>query len=154
MSAAVTRVDGVCGADAFAPLMPGLRMPAPGSLLHCVLRTMAREWSWHVERDGEWLASVPAHLKELLLVYLSRWHEGGVSLKDLKLLLGRPRAGEPDGSDGQVEREEAWSGNEGTANDAIWSLKQDLLTTKTSHISTLAPASRLAASHGEILSLC
>ena len=67
-------------------------MPASSSLLHCALLQMARRWSWHVEADGEWLACLPAHLKELLLVYLSRWHEGGFRLKDLKLLLGRPIA--------------------------------------------------------------
>jgi hypothetical protein len=53
-------------------LLPGAIYPSTGSLLSTVLRRMAENWHWHIQFDHYYLASIPGHLKEVLLSYVAR----------------------------------------------------------------------------------
>ncbi|KAK2740934.1 hypothetical protein FQN57_005938 [Myotisia sp. PD_48] len=50
--------------------LPGVKLPAESSLLHATLRSMATNWSWHLAYDGAFLATLPTHIKQLLLSYI------------------------------------------------------------------------------------
>jgi hypothetical protein len=85
------------------PLLPGQPVPSPNSLQDLVLRSMAANWTWHVENDGEWLDVIPASLKSALLLYLSRAGQA-VKAGELKMLLNEPVAESEHGMD----VEESW----------------------------------------------
>lgn len=53
--------------------LPGAKWPVRGSLLHKVLRKMAAQWDWHLDRDNVYLALLPLHLREVLLTYVARY---------------------------------------------------------------------------------
>ncbi|KAJ5773829.1 hypothetical protein N7457_008725 [Penicillium paradoxum] len=53
------------------PLFPDRR-----SLLHLLLKSMALNWSWHIEFDGPFLSQLPNHIKELLLSYVAVYARG------------------------------------------------------------------------------
>lgn len=50
--------------------LPGEKFPARSSLLHSLLKSMAIHWTWHVAYDGQFLGSLPTHIKLLLLSYI------------------------------------------------------------------------------------
>ena len=52
--------------------LPGGNLPPKGSLADMVSRTMAKRWSFHMQFDGLWLASLPVRLKEYLLRYIAK----------------------------------------------------------------------------------
>ncbi|KAA8644056.1 hypothetical protein EYZ11_005104 [Aspergillus tanneri] len=51
--------------------LPGKTVPPRHTLLHMLLSSMALHWTWHLEYDGQFLALLPTHIKELLLSYIS-----------------------------------------------------------------------------------
>ncbi|KAJ5221575.1 uncharacterized protein N7469_010462 [Penicillium citrinum] len=51
--------------------LPGIKFPEEHSLVHAVLMSMARNWTWHLDYDGYFLAQLPSHIKQLLLSYLA-----------------------------------------------------------------------------------
>lgn len=51
--------------------LPGINVPARGSLQHTILKSMAVNWTWHVDYDGTYLAELPSRLKMLLLSYIA-----------------------------------------------------------------------------------
>ncbi|KAJ5513682.1 hypothetical protein N7463_003234 [Penicillium fimorum] len=54
----------------------GPRFPDQRSLVHLMLKSMALNWSWHVEYDGPFLSHLPNHIKELLLSYVAVYARG------------------------------------------------------------------------------
>ncbi|KAJ5189092.1 hypothetical protein N7491_005415 [Penicillium cf. griseofulvum] len=54
----------------------GPRFPDQRSLVHLMLKSMALNWSWHVEYDGPFLSHLPNHIKELLLSYIAVYARG------------------------------------------------------------------------------
>ncbi|KAI9043858.1 uncharacterized protein KD926_002749 [Aspergillus affinis] len=50
--------------------LPGKTMPERHTLLHTVLKSMASHWVWHVHYDGQFLDTLPSHIKMLLLSYI------------------------------------------------------------------------------------
>ncbi|KAJ5467818.1 hypothetical protein N7475_005570 [Penicillium sp. IBT 31633x] len=66
------------------PLFPDRR-----SMVHLLLKSMALNWSWHLEYDGPFLSQLPNHIKELLLSYIAVYGRGsslGGYMKGLKPL--------------------------------------------------------------------
>ncbi|KAJ8197877.1 hypothetical protein LV157_001455 [Aspergillus fumigatus] len=51
--------------------LPGTTFPRRSDLLHMVLKSMASQWAWHIEYDGQFLAVLPSHVKILLLSYIA-----------------------------------------------------------------------------------
>lgn len=51
-------------------LLPGVTFPSRDRLLHMLLKSMALHWTWHLAYDGHFLASLPTHIKVLLLSYV------------------------------------------------------------------------------------
>ncbi|KAF3482757.1 tafazzin [Arthroderma uncinatum] len=69
--------------------LPGATVPSQGSLLHTTLRTMATHWDWHLLYDGTFLSTLPMHIRQLLLTYISVYTDHpsmGVSMKGLEPL--------------------------------------------------------------------
>jgi len=56
--------------------LPGVVFPGKGSLQDTVLRSMARNWTWHLDYDGTFLAELPARMKVLLLSYVGVYYYG------------------------------------------------------------------------------
>ncbi|PLB55892.1 hypothetical protein P170DRAFT_443584 [Aspergillus steynii IBT 23096] len=50
--------------------LPGTTIPEKGTLLHTVLKSMASHWAWHIQYDGQFLDTLPSHIKMLLLSYV------------------------------------------------------------------------------------
>jgi hypothetical protein len=53
--------------------LPGAKLPELRSLLHMALRAVAEQWDWHLQCDHIHLATLPRHLKEVLLTYVTRY---------------------------------------------------------------------------------
>ncbi|KAL5361116.1 hypothetical protein BJX96DRAFT_151428 [Aspergillus floccosus] len=51
--------------------LPGTTFPGKDTLLHILLKSMASQWLWHVEYDGQFLGTLPTHIRELLLSYIA-----------------------------------------------------------------------------------
>lgn len=51
--------------------LPGATPPSRRSLLHTALRAMSDKWDWHLQNDHSYLASLPLHLREVLLTYVA-----------------------------------------------------------------------------------
>lgn len=51
--------------------LPGVTFPSKRSLQHTVLMSMARNWTWHLDYDGTFLAELPNRMKMLLLSYIA-----------------------------------------------------------------------------------
>lgn len=56
--------------------LPGATFPAKNRLLHLVLKSMALNWTWHVEYDGQFLGLLPSQTKVLLLSYIAIYSRG------------------------------------------------------------------------------
>lgn len=54
-------------------MLPGAEMPPTGTLIDVTLRSMARQWDWHLEHDVFDLRFLPVRLKELLLSYIANY---------------------------------------------------------------------------------
>lgn len=71
--------------------LPGLRLPAEGSLLHFTFKGLASNWHWHVTYDQHYLATLPIRYKEVLLSYIAVYNNhtnggiGGLGLETLFL---------------------------------------------------------------------
>lgn len=50
--------------------LPGVTFPPKDSLQHMLLKSMATNWMWHVDYDGEFLLELPDRIKTLLLSYI------------------------------------------------------------------------------------
>ncbi|KAJ5388054.1 hypothetical protein N7509_010595 [Penicillium cosmopolitanum] len=61
--------------------LPGIAFPGDRSFVHTLLMSMARNWCWHLDYDGYFLAQLPSHIKQLLLSYLAM-HSHGPELRD------------------------------------------------------------------------
>lgn len=70
--------------------LPGAYLPEDGSLVDTLLRHMA--FSWLEQRDWNrfYLYTMPSRLRTALLYYVSRLHEHGLSVADLRLVLEGP----------------------------------------------------------------
>ena len=66
--------------------LPGLFLPEANSLLHQVLKAIAKDWRWHVEYDQFYLATLPGRCKEALLSYIATYGSSGVTLGGLETL--------------------------------------------------------------------
>jgi hypothetical protein len=51
--------------------LPGAKRPSRRSLLHTALKAMSERWDWHLQYDCSYLASLPQHLREMLLTYVT-----------------------------------------------------------------------------------
>ncbi|KAL1884465.1 Lyso-phosphatidylcholine acyltransferase [Paecilomyces lecythidis] len=51
--------------------LPGVTFPAKDSLQHAVLKSMASNWNWHLDYDGEFLSELPTRMRILLLSYIT-----------------------------------------------------------------------------------
>lgn len=51
--------------------LPGVKFPLKDSLQHAVMKSMATNWTWHLEYDNEFLMEIPSRLKLLLLSYIA-----------------------------------------------------------------------------------
>lgn len=51
--------------------LPGAIFPGGNSLSHAVLKSMASNWAWHLEYDGNFLSQLPLHVKDILLSYVA-----------------------------------------------------------------------------------
>ncbi|KZZ87028.1 hypothetical protein AAP_05974 [Ascosphaera apis ARSEF 7405] len=51
--------------------LPGTKFAAQDSLMHTVLKSMARRWDYHLVYDNVFLAELPDTLKQLLLSYVA-----------------------------------------------------------------------------------
>ena len=51
--------------------LPGAEIPDKSSLLHQCLKTIARNWKWHVNYDQYYLALMPVKVKGILLSYIA-----------------------------------------------------------------------------------
>ncbi|EPS33440.1 hypothetical protein PDE_08402 [Penicillium oxalicum 114-2] len=51
--------------------LPGANFPSESSLIHAVLKSMASNWTWHLEYDRPFLSQLPLHIKELMLSYVA-----------------------------------------------------------------------------------
>lgn len=51
--------------------LPGVTFPAKNSLQHAVLKSLASNWNWHLDYDGEFLNELPTRMKMLLLSYIA-----------------------------------------------------------------------------------
>lgn len=56
--------------------LPGTKIPDQSSLLHQCLKSLARNWNWHVEYDEYYLATMPVDLKATLLSYIAVYGYG------------------------------------------------------------------------------
>lgn len=51
--------------------LPGKTIPEKHTLMHMVLESMASQWVWHIQYDGQFLDTLPSHVKMLLLSYIA-----------------------------------------------------------------------------------
>ncbi|KAI9723282.1 MAG: hypothetical protein M1812_001165 [Candelaria pacifica] len=65
--------------------LPGIEQPEPRSFSHMILKALAVDWTWHVNYDQHYLATLPASLKSLLLAYIAVYGNG-TSLEGLQTL--------------------------------------------------------------------
>ncbi|KAJ5083925.1 hypothetical protein NUU61_008504 [Penicillium alfredii] len=56
--------------------LPGAMFPGKRGLVHTVLKSMALNWTWHLEYDGPFLSQLPSHLKVLMLSYVAVYARG------------------------------------------------------------------------------
>lgn len=74
---------------------PGLNPRHAMSLEHVVLKSLARDFDWHVEYDHSYLSTLPVELNTLLLSYIASYGpEAGISFTGLKMLMLSPLEGE------------------------------------------------------------
>ncbi|MCJ1290519.1 hypothetical protein MMC34_002058 [Xylographa carneopallida] len=66
--------------------LPGIYLPAERSLVHQTLRSMARNWAWHLEYDQYYVATLPELLKQALLAYVTVYSPHGTTRAALELL--------------------------------------------------------------------
>lgn len=67
--------------------LPGVNLPARGSLIDLVLRSLAREWAIHRVYNHYYLYYLPSHLKPALIRYVGAASEEGISAADLRTIL-------------------------------------------------------------------
>jgi hypothetical protein len=82
--------------------LPGATFPAKDRLLHLALKSMALNWMWHVEYDGEFLGLLPSHIKVLLLSYIAVHARNlplGQLMQGVKPLYQKPAANDSDDGD-------------------------------------------------------
>ncbi|KAK3398735.1 hypothetical protein B0T20DRAFT_216488 [Sordaria brevicollis] len=87
-------------------MLPGLYLPAKRSLVDLALRHFAHSWDFQREYCHYYLYSLPTHLREALVVYLSIWRDPGhLTLTDLKALLLPPQKQEGDEDEDELLEE-------------------------------------------------
>ncbi|MCJ1276516.1 hypothetical protein MMC21_004322 [Puttea exsequens] len=67
-------------------VLPDLYLPGEGSLTATTLKALAANWSFHIEYDQYYLATLPVRYKQVLLHYLSRYAPHSVDIYSLELL--------------------------------------------------------------------
>lgn len=76
------------GSPDFTQYLPGIMLPDKNSLVHLSLKSLALNWDEQVDFLGDWLSTIPRHLKSLLLTYIARYGpEEGMSITGLRLLM-------------------------------------------------------------------
>ncbi|KAK4125951.1 hypothetical protein N657DRAFT_614192 [Parathielavia appendiculata] len=70
--------------------LPGLSLPARGSLIDVVLRRMVLDWEWQRSYCRYHLYELPTHLRVALITYLAAYTDEGVSVRDLQAVLQPP----------------------------------------------------------------
>ncbi|KAI0972657.1 tafazzin [Xylaria arbuscula] len=70
--------------------MPRVYAPADGSLMDLILQRMALDWPQQRDWNRFYLYTLPSRLRSALLTRVSEIHSPGVSLMDLRLVLGGP----------------------------------------------------------------
>ncbi|KAJ5899667.1 hypothetical protein N7495_004411 [Penicillium taxi] len=53
--------------------LPGCAFPGEQSILHQILKSMSKNWAFHLEYDGNFLSQIPVHIKVLLLSYIAAY---------------------------------------------------------------------------------
>ncbi|MCJ1473018.1 hypothetical protein MMC13_001667 [Lambiella insularis] len=66
--------------------LPGIRLPSQHTLVHQTIKGLAKNWSWHLQYDQYYLATLPQHIKEALLIYIAVNSSIGLSRSGLELL--------------------------------------------------------------------
>lgn len=79
-----SQIPGEVGATIEA--LPGSYLPKQRSLLDTTVKSLARDWDWHIQYDQYYLASIPVRYKEALLYYMARYNQHGVDKAGLELL--------------------------------------------------------------------
>ena len=70
--------------------LPGVDTPLRGSLLDLGLRSMARNFDWHVAFDHLFLSTLPVELRSQLLSYIAVHNARGLSRQGLEMLFAQP----------------------------------------------------------------
>jgi hypothetical protein len=73
--------------------LPGAKFPPKDSLQHVLLKSMATNWTWHLDYDNVFLGEIPNRLKLLLLSYIAIYSRDANTVSrtnDLDLLFGAP----------------------------------------------------------------
>ncbi|KOS18286.1 hypothetical protein ESCO_002951 [Escovopsis weberi] len=70
--------------------LPDVYLPSPASLIGMTLRRLAVAWDLHRVYDQHHLFFLPNHLKPALIRWVGLYHDEGVSLTDLRLVLFAP----------------------------------------------------------------
>ncbi|KAK0665793.1 hypothetical protein QBC41DRAFT_327246 [Cercophora samala] len=70
--------------------LPGMNLPAKGSLMDLVLKRFARTWDWQVEYCRYVLYELPTRVRGALLAYIGLYSEKGVTLQDMRAILLPP----------------------------------------------------------------
>ncbi|KAH6855772.1 hypothetical protein B0I37DRAFT_304997 [Chaetomium sp. MPI-CAGE-AT-0009] len=70
--------------------LPGVDLPARGSLIDMVLRRFVLDWEWQKTYCQYHLYELPTHLRVALIAYLVTYTREGVSLRDLQAVLLPP----------------------------------------------------------------
>ncbi|KAK4100285.1 hypothetical protein N658DRAFT_508010 [Parathielavia hyrcaniae] len=70
--------------------LPGVILPAPGSLIDVVLRRMVLDWEWQRSYCRYHLYELPTHLRVALIAYLAAYTDESVSVRDLQAVLQPP----------------------------------------------------------------
>ncbi|KAK4674688.1 hypothetical protein QC763_122910 [Podospora pseudopauciseta] len=86
--------------------LPGMVLPAKGSLMDLVLKGFARTWDWQVEYCRYILYELPTRVRGALLAYIGLYSEKGLTLQDMRaILLPPPPVVYEDDEDSHYEQE-------------------------------------------------
>ncbi|KAL8935827.1 MAG: hypothetical protein Q9211_004489, partial [Gyalolechia sp. 1 TL-2023] len=66
--------------------LPGTVLPGQRTLQHQALLQLAKNWTFHVQYDQYYLATLPVRYKQILLTYIAKYSPNGISLNGLRTL--------------------------------------------------------------------
>lgn len=67
-------------------LLPGLHLPEKHTLIYQAMKTLAKNWDWHLNNDLYYLSKIPTRYRMALLCFLTRYNPHGISHSTLEAL--------------------------------------------------------------------